>query len=42
MEITIKKVRVRWLLGLFGLTLVGCSTEDNEMAGGIYKRLIIR
>ncbi len=34
MEITIKKTRVRWFLGLFGLALVGCSTADNEMAGG--------
>jgi hypothetical protein len=34
MEITMKKNRVRWLLGLFGLALVGCSTADNEMAGG--------
>ena len=24
----------RWLLGVFGLMLVGCSTADNEMAGG--------
>ncbi|MFS2200610.1 DUF3304 domain-containing protein [Pseudomonas sp. Pseusp3] len=29
-----KKTRVRWLLGLLGLALVGCSTADNEMAGG--------
>ena len=29
-----KKIRVRWLLGFFGLALVGCSTADNEMAGG--------
>lgn len=34
MEITMKKNRVRWLFGLFGLALVGCSTADNEMAGG--------
>ncbi|WP_449106619.1 DUF3304 domain-containing protein [Pseudomonas mohnii] len=26
--------RARWLLGVFGLALVGCSTADNEMAGG--------
>ncbi len=25
---------VRWLLGVFALVLVGCSTADNEMAGG--------
>ncbi|WP_207238543.1 MULTISPECIES: DUF3304 domain-containing protein, partial [unclassified Pseudomonas] len=37
MEITIKKTRVRWLLGLFGLALVGCSTAENEMAGGNLK-----
>ena len=24
----------RWLLGVFVLMLVGCSTADNEMAGG--------
>jgi hypothetical protein len=29
-----KEIRVRWLLGLLGLALVGCSTADNEMAGG--------
>ena len=29
-----KLTRVRWLLGVFGLALVGCSTADNEMAGG--------
>ncbi|HEF4762990.1 TPA: DUF3304 domain-containing protein [Pseudomonas putida] len=34
MEIAMKKTRVRWLFGLFGLALVGCSTADNEMAGG--------
>lgn len=34
MEVTMKKTRLRWLLGLFGLALVGCSTADNEMAGG--------
>jgi hypothetical protein len=34
MEITMKKNRVRWLFGLFGLALVGCTTADNEMAGG--------
>jgi len=34
MEITMKKYWPRWLLGLFGLALVGCSTADNDMAGG--------
>lgn len=34
MEITSKKTWTRWLLGLFGLALVGCSTADNQMAGG--------
>jgi hypothetical protein len=29
-----KKKRVRWFLGLFGLALVGCSTAENEVAGG--------
>ena len=29
-----KLTRTRWLLGVFGLALVGCSTADNEMAGG--------
>jgi len=29
-----RKTKVRWLLGLFGLVLVGCSTADNEMVGG--------
>ncbi|WCM49094.1 DUF3304 domain-containing protein [Pseudomonas sp. WJP1] len=28
------KAKVRRLLGLFGLVLVGCSTADNEMVGG--------
>ncbi|WP_413704565.1 DUF3304 domain-containing protein [Pseudomonas sp. Pseusp16] len=37
MEITKKKTKVRWLLGFFGLALVGCSTADNEMAGGNLK-----
>jgi len=34
MEIIKKKTRGRWLFGLFGVALVGCSTADNEMAGG--------
>jgi hypothetical protein len=34
MEVTMRKTKVRWLLGLFGLVLVGCSTADNEMVGG--------
>ena len=34
MERVMKKNRARWLFGLFGLALVGCSTADNEMAGG--------
>jgi hypothetical protein len=34
MEITRKTIWQRWLLGLFGLGLLGCSTADNEMAGG--------
>ena len=34
MERLMRKNRARWLLGLFGLALIGCSTADNEMAGG--------
>jgi hypothetical protein len=34
MEITLRRTMARWLLGLLGLALVGCSTADNEMAGG--------
>ncbi|HEF4762989.1 TPA: DUF3304 domain-containing protein [Pseudomonas putida] len=34
MEVTMKRTMPRWLSGLFGLALVGCSTADNEMAGG--------
>jgi hypothetical protein len=34
MEMTMKTMWAIWLLGLFGLALVGCSTADNEMAGG--------
>lgn len=37
MEKILKETRVRWLLGLFGLALGGCSTADNEMAGGSLK-----
>jgi hypothetical protein len=37
MEITRNKIWGRCLLGLFGLALVGCSTADNEMAGGSLK-----
>ena len=33
-ELTMRLTRARWLLGVFGLALVGCSTADNEMAGG--------
>jgi hypothetical protein len=35
MEKILKQTRVRWLL--FGLALGGCSTADNEMAGGNLK-----
>jgi hypothetical protein len=34
MEKITNKTGMRWLLGFFGLVLVGCSTADNEMAGG--------
>ncbi|WP_413704564.1 DUF3304 domain-containing protein [Pseudomonas sp. Pseusp16] len=34
MEIPLRKTMTRWLLGSLGLALVGCSTADNEMAGG--------
>ncbi|QFG30652.1 DUF3304 domain-containing protein [Pseudomonas umsongensis] len=34
MKIIMDKTKVRRLLGLFGLVLVGCSTADNEMVGG--------
>ncbi|MDI3394865.1 DUF3304 domain-containing protein [Pseudomonas sp. V98_8] len=34
MEIIMDKTKVRRLLGLFGLVLVGCSTADNDMVGG--------
>ncbi len=29
-----RKAMMRWLCGLLGLTLFGCSTAENEMAGG--------
>ncbi|MDI3394863.1 DUF3304 domain-containing protein [Pseudomonas sp. V98_8] len=34
MKIIMDKTKVRRLLGLFGLVLVGCSTADNDMVGG--------
>ena len=34
MEKIMRTIWTRCLLGLFGLALVGCSTADNEMAGG--------
>jgi hypothetical protein len=29
-----RKTMMPWLCGLLGLTLFGCSTAENEMAGG--------
>jgi hypothetical protein len=34
MEMTVKENMTRWLWGVFGFALVGCSTAGNEMAGG--------
>ena len=34
MRSIIRTIMMRWLCGLLGLTLFGCSTAENEMAGG--------
>ena len=34
MKSIVKKIMMRWLLGLLGLSMFGCSSSDNEMAGG--------
>jgi hypothetical protein len=34
MGLSIRKVLLQGLYGFFGLTLFGCSSADNEMAGG--------
>jgi hypothetical protein len=34
MKSIVRKIMTRWLLGLLGLSMFGCSSADNEMAGG--------
>ena len=34
MNSIMKRIMMRWLLGLLGLSMFGCSSADNEMAAG--------